>query len=80
MIDVEIPVERAEQLLRCGMKTVKSPCGPSGLVFFFTGPGMSLARLAYGGVVDRNWLDFTDQSQWDIAILRIEREQKDQPR
>lgn len=69
MIEVEIPVEQAKRLCANGFQQVPIHFGNRGIGFFFSGPGLSLARLAYDGYAETDWLDLTDQSRWDVAIL-----------
>lgn len=71
MIQLTISTERAQQLIEDGAQTIADPLG-SGQAFVFTGPGLSLARLVYGGASPSYYLsDATDDSEWDIAILRV---------
>lgn len=70
MIQVDITEERAQQLVQNGAQTIADPLG-NGPAFVFTGPGLSLARLVYGGAVASCFIDATDMSEWDIAILRV---------
>ncbi|OCB56166.1 hypothetical protein A5722_14820 [Mycobacterium vulneris] len=69
MIQLTITAERAEQLIADGAQTVADPLG-IGPAFVFTGPGLSLAGLAYGGALPSSFVDPYDMSEWDIAILR----------
>lgn len=72
MIDLDISEDRAAELGAAGFRPVSLGPFRRGYGFTFTGPGLSLAKLAYGsGPVEKDWLDFTDQSKWDIAILRV---------
>lgn len=70
MIQLDITPERAEQLIADGAQTIADPLG-TGPAFVFTGPGLSLAQLAYSGALPSTFIDATDMSEWDIAILRI---------
>jgi hypothetical protein len=72
MIEVHISEERIQQLLDAGVTTVVSPLGKPEPVFMFSGPGLSIARLAYTDELPQLAYSATDQSLWDVAILRPE--------
>lgn len=76
MIEVTITKTRAESLFASGIRTVQDPRLGTGEVFVFTGPGVTLAKVAYGGLQPEEAFDPTDTSSWDIAILRIEQDQQ----
>lgn len=69
MIQLDITAERAEQLIADGAQTIADPLG-TGPAFVFTGPGMSLALIAYTAALPSEGMRIDDMSEWDIAILR----------
>lgn len=70
MIQLDITKERAMQLIESGAQTITDPLG-TGPAFVFTGPGLSLAEIAYTDALPATALRPTDMSEWDIAILRV---------